>query len=81
MYTIQFNTFNMQTTESEESDKHHTLFYELSHLFTVKSNNLTKPRLSRWDETPRADISETPGHASGWLETPRTDRGGDDGSF
>ena len=33
----------------------------------------------RWDETPRADISETPGHASGWLETPRTDRGGDDG--
>ena len=26
----------------------------------------------RWDETPRADMGETPGHASGWLETPRT---------
>lgn len=37
-------------------------------------------RRHRWDETPRAEMGETPGHASGWLETPRTDRAPDDGT-
>lgn len=35
-------------------------------------------RRNRWDETPRTDRGETPGHGgmSSWAETPRTDRGG-----
>ncbi|CAG2107184.1 unnamed protein product, partial [Medioppia subpectinata] len=32
-------------------------------------------RRNRWDETPKTERGETPGHASGWAETPRADRG------
>ncbi|KAA0200210.1 hypothetical protein HAZT_HAZT000257 [Hyalella azteca] len=35
-------------------------------------------RRNRWDETPKTDRGETPGHNSGWAETPRTDRGAAD---
>ncbi|RWS29989.1 splicing factor 3B subunit 1-like isoform X1 [Leptotrombidium deliense] len=31
-------------------------------------------RRNRWDETPKTERGETPGHASGWAETPRADR-------
>ncbi|KAI1304158.1 Splicing factor 3B subunit 1 [Halotydeus destructor] len=36
----------------------------------------TRPRRNRWDETPRADGSETP-HIDGWAQTPKADRIGD----
>jgi len=35
-------------------------------------------RRNRWDETPKTDRGETPGHNAGWAETPRTDRGAAD---
>ncbi|XP_054168558.1 splicing factor 3B subunit 1-like [Oppia nitens] len=34
-------------------------------------------RRNRWDETPKTERGETPGHISGWAETPRADRGAD----
>jgi splicing factor 3B subunit 1 len=34
-------------------------------------------RRNRWDETPKTERGETPGHGSGWAETPRADRGAD----
>ncbi|KAK2561380.1 Splicing factor 3B subunit 1 [Acropora cervicornis] len=38
---------------------------------------ISSTRRNRWDETPKTERGETPGHATpGWAETPRTDRTG-----
>jgi len=38
---------------------------------------VSSARRNRWDETPKTERGETPGHATpGWAETPRTDRTG-----
>ena len=42
---------------------------------TTPGREASSARRNRWDETPKTDRGDTPGHSSGWAETPRTDRG------